>query len=380
MNTFYRRLACTLGMFAFAVAGTGCATHGEHGVYHQRNLVSDTPAIPAEHTDRNLVNAWGVAFNPFGVVWVNDNGTGLSTLYDGNGVPQSLVVTVPGPTAGVQGKPTGIVFYGGQAFTVSQGGVVGPSRFIFASEDGGIAGWAPNVNLTNAIRVVDNSGSGAIYKGLAISAGGTGAMIYATDFHNARVDVFDSAFHPVALPGKPFHDPHIPRGYAPFGIQAINGDLYVSYAKQDADAEDDVAGAGFGFVSVFDPNGHFLRRLISRGELNAPWGMELAPEGFGEFGSRLLVGNFGDGRINAFDLATGKWVGHLEGKNRKPICIEGLWGIAFGNGLQNQPVDTLFFAAGPGDEKHGLYGRLDPVAHHHHVERAVVPVAGATDQ
>jgi uncharacterized protein (TIGR03118 family) len=379
MNTFYRRLACALGMFAVAVAGTGCATHGQHGIYHQRNLVSDTPTIPAEHTDPNLVNAWGVAFNPFGVVWVNDNGTGLSTLYDGNGVPQSLVVAVPGPAAGVQGKPTGIVFYGGSAFIVSEGKLSGASRFIFASEDGGIAGWAPGVNLTRAIRVVDNSAAGAIYKGLAISAGGTGAMIYATDFHNARVDVFDSAFHAVTLPGTPFHDPHIPKGYAPFGIQAINGDIYVSYAKQDADAEDDVAGAGFGFVSVFDPNGHFLRRLISRGKLNAPWGMALAPEGFGHFGSRLLVGNFGDGRINAYDLATGKWVGQLEGAHHKPIEIEGLWGIQFGNGLQNQPVDTLFFAAGPDDEKHGLYGRLDAVTHPD-MEHPVKPDQDATDQ
>jgi uncharacterized protein (TIGR03118 family) len=183
----------------------------------------------------------------------------------------------------------------------------------------------------------------------------------------------------VTLPGTPFHDPHIPNGYAPFGIQAINGDIYVSYAKQDADAEDDVTGAGFGFVSVFDPNGHFLRRLISRGKLNAPWGMALAPQGFGHFGSRLLVGNFGDGRINAFDLATGKWVGHLEGAHHKPIEIEGLWGIQFGNGLQSQPVDTLFFAAGPNDEKHGLYGRLDAVTNPD-MERPVKPDQDATDQ
>jgi uncharacterized protein (TIGR03118 family) len=368
MNTFYRRMACALGLFAFAAAGTGCASHGEHGAYHQRNLVSDTPAIPAEHLDRNLVNAWGVAFNPFGVVWVNDNGTGLSTLYDGNGVPQSLVVTVPGPATGQRGKPTGIVFYGGAGFTVSQGGTVGPSRFIFAGEDGVISGWSPAVNPTNAIRVIDNGPRHAIYKGLAISGGGTGAMIYATDFHNARVDVFDASFQPVNLPGTPFRDMHIPKDFAPFGIQAINGDIYVSYAKQDADAEDDVAGAGFGYVSVFDPNGHFLRRLVTRGHLNAPWGMALAPEGFGQFGSRLLVGNFGDGKINAYDLATGAWVGHLENEHHKPIRIDGLWGIAFGNGVQNQPVDTLFFASGPNDETHGLYGRLDPVEHRHHAE------------
>jgi uncharacterized protein (TIGR03118 family) len=371
MNILHRRLASALGMLALATIGTGCASHHpphEHGFYSQRNLVSDIPAIPAEHTDPNLVNAWGVAFNPNGVAWVNDNATGLSTLYDGNGVPQTLVVRIPGPPTTKAGKPTGIVFYGGSAFAVSQNGLTGPSRFMFATEDGIIAGWAPNVNPTNAVRVVDNSGSGAIYKGLAISAGGTGPLLYASDFHNNRIDVFDASFHPVVLPGTPFCDPHIPKGYAPFGLQAINGDIYVTYAKQDAGAEDDVAGPGFGFVSVFDPNGRFLRRLVSGGELNAPWGLALAPEGFGKFGSRLLVGNFGDGMINAYDLATGKWIGHLESGHHRPIVIDGLWGIAFGNGLAHQPVDTLFFAAGPQDEAHGLYGRLDPVEEHHHIE------------
>jgi uncharacterized protein (TIGR03118 family) len=371
MNIFKRRLACVLGMLAVTVAGTGCVfhrPHEPHGFYVQRNLVSDTPTIPAEHIDPRLVNAWGVAFNPFGVVWVNDNGTGFSTLYDGNGVPQSLVVTVPGPAPGVPSKPTGIVYYGGPAFAVSQGGITAASRFIFATEEGSISGWAPSVNLTNAIRVVDNGPSGAIYKGLAISAGGTGALLYAADFHNARIDVFDAQFRPVTLPGTPFRDPGIPKGYAPFGLQAINGDIYVTYARQDDEAEDDVAGPGFGFVSVFDPNGRFLRRLVSRGELNAPWGLALAPAGFGRFGGRLLVGNFGDGIINAYDLATGHWVGRLERENGKPVRIDGLWGIAFGNGLSNQPVDTLFFAAGPQDETHGLYGRLDAVDEHRHID------------
>jgi uncharacterized protein (TIGR03118 family) len=358
MNICNRRLATALGMLLIAATTAGCASKG---LYRQRNLVSDTPAIPAEHHDPQLVNPWGVAFNPFGFVWVADNGTGVSTLYDGNGVKQSLVVTIPGPMPGVTSKPTGIVFYGGPGFVVGGGKILGPSRFLFATEDGGIAGWAPNVNMTNAIRAVDNSGSRAIYKGLALSANGTGPLLYATDFHNGRVDVFDTSFGPASLPGTPFRDPYLPAGYAPFGIQAINGDLYVSYAKQDADAEDDVNGPGFGFVSVFDPDGRFLRRLISRGELNAPWGMALAPESFGRFGSRLLVGNFGDGAINAYDIATGKWVGTLKGVTRKPIRNEGLWGIAFGNGLLQQPIDTLFFAAGPDDEAHGLYGRLDPV-------------------
>jgi uncharacterized protein (TIGR03118 family) len=360
MNISNRRLATALGMLVIAAATAGCASDG---FYRQRNLVSDTLTIPAEHHDPQLVNSWGIAFNPFGFVWVADNGTGVATLYDGNGVKQSLVVTIPGTMPGVTGRPTGIVFYGGPAFVVSRGKVSAPARFLFASEDGGIAGWAPTVAPTEAIRVVDNSGRRAIYKGLALSANGTGPLLYATDFHNARVDVFDGSFNPVTLPGTPFDDPGIPAGFAPFGIQAINGDIYVSYAKQDEDAEDDVAGPGFGFVNVFDPNGRFLRRLISRGELNSPWGMALAPEGFGRFGARLLVGNFGDGAINAFDIATGKFVGQLKGVHHRPIRIDGLWGIAFGNGLQDQPVDTLFFASGPDDEAHGLYGRLDPVEH-----------------
>jgi uncharacterized protein (TIGR03118 family) len=355
MNIIYRRLAMTLGACAFAAVTAGCATEG---LYHQRNLVSDIPAIPAEHHDPQLVNSWGVALNPFGVAWVADNGTGVSTLYDGNGVKQSLVVTIPPGPGGTTGNPTGIVFYGGQEFEVTVGKNSGPARFIFASEDGGISAWAPTVEPTTAVRVF-GSRDGAIYKGLALSGSGTGARLYATDFHNAKVDVFDGSFHPVTLSPHAFRDHDIPRGYAPFGIQAINGDIYVTYAKQDADAEDDVAGPGFGFVNVFDPNGNFVRRLISRGRLNAPWGLALAPASFGRFGNRLLVGNFGDGAINAYNLETGHFEGELRNEHHRPIRIDGLWGLAFGNGLNHQPTNTLFFASGPQDEAHGLYGRLD---------------------
>jgi uncharacterized protein (TIGR03118 family) len=294
------------------------------------------------------------------VAWVADNGTGFSTLYDGNGNPQSLVVQIPG-AGGATGNPTGTVFYGGNGFVVSKGGLSGPSRFLFASEDGGIAGWAPNVDATHAIRVVDNSASHAIYKGVAISGNGRDQLLYATDFHNGKVDVYDSRFRPVSLPGKPFFDPALPSGYGPFGIQAINGDLYVSYAKQDADREDDVAGRGLGYVDVYDTDGRLIRRFASNGALNAPWGMTVAPASFGKFSNRLLVGNFGDGMINAYDIDSGRFVGRLKGMDHRPIRIPGLWGIAFGNGLNDQPVDTLFFAAGPNDEKNGLFGRLDVV-------------------
>ena len=328
--------------------------------YVQRNLVADRAGF-AENTDPNLVNAWGIAFNPFGLVWVNDNGTGLSTLYNGDGVPNALVVTVPPPPGATgPGKPTGIVFNGTGQFVVTQGDVSATSFFIFATEQGSITAWAPAINLTNSFTVVDNSSTGAIYKGLALAPNGTGFFLYATDFHNGKIDVFDSTFAPATLPGS-FTDPFIPSGFAPFGIQNINGNLYVTYAKQDADREDDVTGKGLGYVSIFDANGRFVRRLISRGKLNAPWGLALAPASFGKFGNKLLVANFGDGIINVFDPQTGHCEGRLERPDGKTIKIDGLWGLAFGSGVANQPTDTLFFTAGPEDETHGLYGRLDAV-------------------
>jgi uncharacterized protein (TIGR03118 family) len=361
MNTHHRcqvrRLVCALGLISCI---TSVASYAAGDFYQQHNLVSDG-FIPADNTDPNLVNGWGVAFNPFGPVWVADNGTGVSTIYNGAGKPQSLVVQIPAPAGSSdKGNPTGIVFNGSNDFVVGSGNTTGPSRFIFATEDGVIAGWSPTVDMTHAIRVVDNSAStGAVYKALALSAGGNGSLLYAADFHNNKIDVFDREFKPVTLSGDAFTDPDLPAGFAPFGLQAIQGDIYVAYAKQDADKRDEVAGRGLGFIDVFDPNGHLIRRVVSQGALNAPWGMTLAPAGFGKFANHLLVGNFGDGTINAYDLATGHFAGRLKEADRRPIKIEGLWGIAFGNGFANQPVNTLFFASGPADEKHGLYGRID---------------------
>ena len=323
--------------------------------YRVHNLVSDG-FVPADHTDPNLVNGWGIAFNPFGFVWVADNGTGKSTLYDGNGVPQSLVVTIPG------GRPTGIVYNGSSDFVVRRGAASGPGRFLFATENGTIAGWAPNVDSTNAIIAVDNSAAGAIYKGLALGANGTGFLLYATDFHNRKVDVLDGGFRPVSLPPGAFEDRTIPSNFAPFGIQNLNGNIYVTYAKQDEDKEDDVAGRGLGFVNVFDANGRLIRRVASRGKLNAPWGLAIAPADFGAFSNHLLVGNFGDGTISALDVTSGKFGGQLLDSNSRPIVIDGLWGISFGNGLLNQPTNVLFFAAGPDDENHGVYGRIEPTS------------------
>ena len=310
------------------------------------------------HVDAHLVNAWGVAFNPQGFVWVADAGTSTSTLYDGNGVPQSLVVTIPPGTAG-PASPTGIVFNGTRAFNVTQGGVTAPSVFIFVGEAGTVSGWAPSVNMNTAIKVVDGGAAGKIYKGAALVSNAGGTFLYATDFHHAKVDVFDANFAPVTTAGG-FADPNLPPGYAPFGIQAIGDLIYVTFAKQDADAHDDVGGAGLGAVDAFDTAGRLVRRVAAvGGPLNAPWGMALAPADFGPFGNALLVGDFGDGRINAFDPATGKFLGVLTKPDGSAIAIDGLWGIAFGNGLNGQPANTLFFAGGPADETHGVYGRID---------------------
>ena len=349
---------------AIALSAAPAARADPEGRYQRHDLVSDQAGV-ADHQDANLKNAWGVAFNPFGFVWVSDAETGVSTLYDGAGVPQSLVVTIPPAAGAAAGNPTGIVFNASSGFLVNPPAANSSAKFIFATEDGVIAGWAPPVDGTHAILVKDNSSFGAQYKGLALSAGGSGSLLYATDFHNGKIDVWDANFSPVTLPAGAFADPNLPNGFAPFGIQAINGNLYVTFAKQDADRHDDVAGKGLGYVDVFDPNGRLIDRVIAKGPLNAPWGLALAPAGFGEFSGSLLVGNFGDGRINAFDLSTGKHLGALKGEDGHPIEIDGLWGLAFGNGFNGQSVNTLFFTAGPGDEEHGLYGKIDPLPDQH---------------
>lgn len=350
----------SISLAAGALALTAASAAPASDFYQQRNLVSNTPALHAEQLDANVVNAWGLVVNPYHLTWVANNGTGVATIFDGNGKPANLVVTIPGPN-GAAGTPTGAVYYGGAGFVITKGKASGPSMFLFAAEDGGISGWSPTVDRTSAIRVIDNSGKNAVYKGIAISGAGQGNLLYATDFHNGRVDVYDSNFKPVTLPGRPFEDRNLPAGYAPFGIRAINGDLYVTFAKQDAARHDDVKGPGFGFIDVFAPDGRLLRRFASGGLLNSPWGIAVAPDGFGRFSNRLLVGNFGDGAINAYDLATGKCLGPLKSRQHKPIHIDGLWGLAFGNGLEEQPVDTLYFSAGPNQENNGLFGRIDVV-------------------
>jgi uncharacterized protein (TIGR03118 family) len=359
-----RRSICA-SLILLAACGGGSDNPGGGGMgsgYVATSLVSDvnTASNPysSPNIDAHLVNAWGIAFNPQGFVWVANNATSTSTLYDGNGVPQSLVVAIPAGTAG-PAKPTGIVFNASQGFQVSQGGVTGASPFIFAGESGTIAGWAPSVNLTNAITVFDGAASGKIYKGLAIGSQAGAGRLFAADFHNGTVDVFDANFAPVATAGG-FVDATLPAGYAPFGIQVVGSLVYVAYAKQDAAQEDEVTGAGLGIVNTFDFSGNLVKRLIpAGGKLNAPWGIAMAPANFGPFSNALLVGNFGDGHINAYDASTGASLGTLSTPGGTPIAIDGLWGIAFGNGINSQPVNTLFYAAGPADETHGVYGRID---------------------
>jgi uncharacterized protein (TIGR03118 family) len=333
--------------------------------YVSTHLISNVntagnPSNPysTSNADPNLVNAWGIAFNPQGFVWVANNGTSTSTLYDGNGVAQSLVVAIPPGNAG-SASPTGIVFNGTSGFQVTQGGLTGTSAFLFVGEAGTLSGWSPAVNMTKAVLVVDGAAQGKVYKGLALATAGAAPQLYAADFHNGVVDVFNASFAPVVQAGA-FSDSSLPAGYAPFGIQAIGNQIFVSYAMQDAAAHDDVAGAGLGAVDIFDTAGNLVKRLIAPGgKLNAPWGMAMAPANFGTFSNALLVGNFGDGKINAFDPATGAFLGTLTDRGGTVIAIDGLWGLAFGNGINSQPTNTLFYAAGPANEQNGVYGRID---------------------
>ena len=326
--------------------------------YGQHNLLSDG-AVSADLVDTNLVNGWGLVSGPTTPWWISDNGKGRSTLYSVGSGTIPLVVRVPG-AMGQPAAPTGVVFNGGTGFVVNNGAGTGPARFIFASEDGTISGFRG----VPVVIAVDNSASGAVYKGIAIDNATAGTLLYASNFHAGTVDVFDDHFIPVHLTGS-FTDPALPAGYAPFGIQNIGGTIYVTYALQDADKHDDVAGEGHGFVDAFDTGGNLIRRVASRGELDSPWGLALAPADFGSFSNDLLVGNFGNGRVHAFDPGSlegdGEFQhrGSLQSAEGRPIAIDGLWALGFGKGAANNgPTNTLFFTAGPDGEQHGLFGTL----------------------
>jgi uncharacterized protein (TIGR03118 family) len=331
----------------------------------QTNLVSDQAGVAA-HTDPNLVNPWGIAFGPSSFFWIANNGTGTSTVYDANGAPSPanspIVVTIPPPSgaaAGSTAAPTGIVFNDTSAFGVGSGGSE-PSSFLFATEGGTIAGWNPTANPRRAFTTVDRSSTDAIYKGMVTAKNGNEQLLYATNFHAGTVDVFDADFNPVTtgLASNAFQDSSLPAGYAPFGIHMVEGNLFVTYAKQDANKEDDVRGAGNGFVDEYRTDGTLVRRFAPNGVLDAPWAVTLAPSDFGLFGDALLVGNFGDGKIHAFDLQNGTMMGTLMDVNGAPLVIDGLWDLVTGNGKNAGDASKLYFTAGPDDEQHGLFGSL----------------------
>ncbi|MGI8991639.1 MAG: TIGR03118 family protein [Bryobacteraceae bacterium] len=328
----------------------------------QHNLVSDIDGM-ADHTDPGLVNPWGIATSATSPFWISDNRTGLSTLYNSAGVVNALKVTVPTPGGSGTSAPTGIVFNSTMVFNVAEGK---PASFIFATEDGTISGWNSTVDMTHAVVKVDQSAAKAVYKGLAMGSINGGPVLYASNFYAGKIDVFDANFAPVSLTGA-FLDPMIPAGFAPFNIQNLSGKLYVTYAKQDAAKQDDVSGPGNGYVDVFDMSGVLLQRIAAGGVLNSPWGVAIAPAGFGDFGGNLLVGNFGNGRINAFSLTggmtAGMSTGALQDAKGNAIVIPGLWALQLGNGGNGGDSNAIYFTAGiPGPsgpvESHGLFGSL----------------------
>jgi uncharacterized protein (TIGR03118 family) len=316
--------------------------------YTLRDLTSDG-TVRATVVDHHLINPWGMAFAPGTFIWLSDNNAGVSTLYGATGHVEPLVVRIPLPL-GKKGlsAPTGIVVN-------ANGATFGGGLFIFDTEDGTISRWS-EADGTSAVLEVNNAGK-AVYKGLALGSNAGGDLLFATNIFAGTVDVFDKDFNQVTVPGN-FDDPTIPSGFAPFGVANINGDLYVSYALQDATKENDQPGPGNGFVDIFDTNGNLIRRLISNGPLNSPWGMALAPSNFGPLSNKLLVGNFGDGAINAFDPDTGLLVGQPRDSKGMPIVVNGLWSLVFGDGSDGRPRNSLYFSAGPSHENHGVFGEV----------------------
>jgi uncharacterized protein (TIGR03118 family) len=334
----------TVAVLFVAVA----AAAGGPGGYIQENLVSDQPGV-AQLTDSQLVNAWGMSRGPNTPVWVSDNGADVTTLYNGAvGNPESpvakvLTVSIPG------GAPTGQVFNNTTAFDLP--GTTTPARFIFIGEDGDLSAWAGGPAAT----LISHT-DGAVYKGLVLAHTSSGPELLAANFHDNRIDVFGSTFAPVDATGL-FTDPTLPEGYAPFNVAEIGGQIFVTYAKQDADAHDDVAGPAHGFVDVYTTSGAFVERFASHGVLDSPWGMTIAPADFGQFSGDLLIGNFGDGRIHAFDPSTGEVLGILRGTSGKPLAIDGLWALMVGDAAAGGP-NAVWFSAGHDDESHGLLGVL----------------------
>jgi uncharacterized protein (TIGR03118 family) len=315
--------------------------------FTQTDLVASSNTFTGARVDPNLINGWGIAFGPSGVAWISSEGMGVSTVYDKTGAQILAPVAIPSPAAATGGAPTGQVFNATTDFILTGGN---PAKFIFAGTDGVISAWNTG---TAAVKVVDRSAT-SIYTGLAIGANGSINYLYGADFKSGKIDVFDKNF---ALVSMTFTDPTLPAGYSPFNIQNVGGQLYVMYAKINATTFDEVKGSGLGYVDIYNTDGSFVKRFVSQGALNAPWGVVQAPESFLTTGSAILIGNFGDGRINVYSTA-GNFMGNLQ-SGGTPITIDGLWGISFAPATATT-VDPnwLFFAAGPGDETQGLFGYI----------------------
>ncbi|MGH8963100.1 MAG: TIGR03118 family protein [Jatrophihabitantaceae bacterium] len=336
---------------AIGLAPSAASAHERGTEFDQVNLVADQPGRAAI-TDTHLVNAWGMSHGPNTPLWVSDNGADVSTLYSGDvgGQPVAAVPLVVGTPGGA---PTGQVFNDTSQFVVP--GTTSPALFIFAGENGDLSAWNQSVSpATEAVSV--GHGNGAVYKGVTIAHSPFGPLLLAANFHDNRIDVFNASFTQLPV-GLLFHDRHLPRGYAPFNVAEIGDRVFVTYAKQDAARHDDVAGSGHGFIDVYTDYGALLHRFASRGPLDSPWGMVVAPATFGHFAGDLLVGNFGDGRIHAYDLRTGHFEGTLQNRRHHAIVIDGLWGLIRGDQAAGGP-DAVWFSAGPDSESHGLLGIL----------------------
>ncbi len=350
----------TLRALGLSMLILGLHTAGSATRYAQLNLVSDIAGL-ARYTDSNLVNPWGLVANPINnSIQVANNGTGTSTAYDKNGNPfpsssDPVVFNIPGPGGVGEGTPSGVALNRGDGFMITKNGNSFPAIYIFATEDGTIAGWNPLVDPNNAVLVVDNSASNAVYKGVAIASHHGHWRLYVTDFYNGLVNVYNANFEFLFS----FTDASTGPGFAPFGIRNINNFLYVTFAKQDSDRHDDVPGPGNGFVDAFYTDGGFARRVISHHGLNSPWGLIVAPQNFGDLAGHLLVGNFGDGTIQAYELFSGRHVRALKNIQGDDLVISGLWGLEHGN--TNEEATTIYFTAGPGCEGHGLFGKIRPL-------------------
>jgi uncharacterized protein (TIGR03118 family) len=342
-----------------------CAVRVEGQHYIQKSLTANASGL-ATNTDPNLVNPWGLSRSSASPWWVSDNGTGLATLYDGTGAARTVIVTIPpgDPNVNSTGTPTGTAFNGGLGFELAPGK---PAQFLFVTEDGTISGWNSGVNATQAVIMVNTHGA-SVFKGMALAtttsrSGQAMTFLYAADFRRGHIRVYDSTFNRVEhMDEDAFEDEHLPRGYAPFNIQNIGGELYVTFAKQDDAKHDEVDGAGIGYIDVFSPTGRLLRRFEHGEWLDAPWGVAMASGDFGIYSHDLLVGQFGSGQIAVYDPVTGRFLDVLRDSSNNPIVIQGLWGLSYASGAAaSGTATTLYFSAGADDEQGGLFGTITPV-------------------